>query len=179
MKAILLALLGTVVYLGLVTLVLRVASTQRRAAALLYLFLGTLPVVLAIHVLTPPSFGILPPDFMEASPWIDRAFGLYLYTAAFFGGSLQLYNLAERGFSLRVLIDVLESPTGAMTKEQALRRYGGGRGIGWMYQKRLDGLREQRLIDPQAARLKMTPRGERTAGVFRSLRSLFCLGLWS
>jgi hypothetical protein len=179
LKGILLALGGTVVYLGLATLVLRVTSTPRRAAALLYLFLGTLPVLLVVHALTPPDLGILPADFTEGNPWIDRAVSLYLYAAAFFGGSLQLYNLAERGFSLRILIDVLESPSGEMTKEQIFRSYGGGRGIEWMYQKRIDGLREQLLIEPDASRLRTTRRGDRTAALFKRLRALFRLGLWT
>ncbi len=179
MKGILLAGIGTLAYLGVATLLLRRAAIQRRAAALLYLFLATLPVFVAVHLLTPPDLALLPVSLTEPVVWIDLALGLYLYAAGFFGGSLQLYNLAERGFSLRLLIDILESPMGAMTQGSLFRSYSRGRGILWMYQKRLEDLREQGLIQPDADMLRPTSRGQRVAALFARLRALIGLKLWA
>jgi len=179
MKGILLACIGTLVYLGVATLLLRRTAIQRRAAAMLYLFLATLPVFLAIHLLTPPDLALLPVSLTEPVVWIDLVVGLHLYAAGFFGGSLQLYNLAERGFSLRILIDVYESPTGVMTQEGLFRTYSRGRGILWMYQKRLEGLREQGLIEPEVDTLRTTLWGRRVAVLFTRLRNLVGLKLWA
>jgi hypothetical protein len=178
MKALLLGGLGTLAYLAAATLLLRRVS-GRRAAALVRLFLATVPGFAAVCLLTPPDLGFLPQSVTEPVPWIDLGLGLFLYAAGFFGGSLQLYNLAERGFSLRILIDVFESASGGMTEEALYRGYSGGRGIPWMYQKRLDDLREQGLMEGEGGWVSATPRGRRAAAIFRRLRAFVGLSLWA
>jgi hypothetical protein len=95
---------------------------------------------------------------------------LFLYTAGFFGGVLQLYNLADRGFSLRILIDILHAPSGAMRLDDVMSGYGGGRGIAWMYRKRIDGMIATGLVVADASRLLLTARGRRAAHLLSLLQ---------
>ncbi len=151
MKGLLLAVAASLACLVIVTLGFRVREIRERAAFMARVFLLTLPVLV-----------ILP-------TWLDLAFSLLVYAAAFFGGILQLYNLADRGFSLRMLIDIYESPRGALTADELTRAYGGGRGIGWMYDKRLDGLLERGLVRVEGGTVEISTRGHRAARVLGRL----------
>lgn len=175
MKGLLLAVVMSVVCVAIVTLGFRMRDIQRRAAFMVHIFLATLPLFVVIHVASPSDLGILPVGLSDASPRLDLAFGLLVYLAGFFGGILQLYNLADRGFSLRMLIDIDESPRGALSAGDVARAYGGGRGIGWMYQKRLDGLLEHGLIRVEGGTVETSPRGRRVARVLGRLMSFLRL----
>src|SRR2546429_562395 len=108
MKSVVLAVLFTLAYLALITAVPPSAKTQVRARIMTKIFLATLPLFVWAHVSTPNDLGFIPEVFIEQARWVDLGFGLLVYVAGFFGGVLQLYNLAERGFSLRILIDIDE-----------------------------------------------------------------------
>lgn len=171
MKGLLLALAcsaGTA--LG-VTVLFACRDVVRRAASMCGVFLLSVPVYLAAYVWTPPDLGVLPPRLVEARGWLDGAYGLVVHAALFAGGWLQLYNLAERGFSLRILIDIAEAPERALTGEQVAARYGGGRGAAWMREKRIEGLVETGLARWDGGRLRATPKGQRTARIFGRLRA--------
>jgi hypothetical protein len=154
-----------------VTLVFAVGHVTRRAAAMCVVFLLSVPIYLAAYVATPADLGLLPSRLVEARAWLDCAFGLAVHTALFAGGWLQLYNLAERGFSLRILIDVVEA-RGSLNGEQLAARYGGGRGAAWMREKRIEGLVETGLARRDGGRLRVTPKGRRAARLFGGLRAL-------
>jgi hypothetical protein len=176
MKGLVLATGTAAVYLGLITLVFRCWRVRARAAVMTRLFLLTLPGFLALHLLTPADLGFLPAGLTEPRPWVDLGFGLLLWAAAFFGGILQLYNLADRGFSLRILIDVQSGEGGAMSVDEVLAAYSDGRGIGWMYQKRLDDLVRQRLARVEGGWISNRRKGRRLARVFGGLRQFLRLG---
>ena len=90
-------------------------------------------------------------------------FCLGLWFAGFFGGNLQLYNLTERGMSLRMLIDVAQSGERGMTAQEIMRDYSAGQGIAWMYQKRLDVLLAGRLIRIEDGAIVNERRGRHVA----------------
>jgi len=100
-----------------------------------------------------------------------RVFGLFVHAALFFGGWLQVYNLAERGFSLRILIDIDESPGRALSPEEEEAGYGGGLGMGWMLDKRIEGLLSTRLMVERDGSLLATHKGVRVARLFGGLRA--------
>jgi hypothetical protein len=137
---------------------------------LLESFFIVLPLLVVSHLLTPSDLWILAPQLRIRPPALDLAFALFLYAAGFFGGILQLYNLAERGFSLRILIDVLHSPAGTMTLDQVMKHYGAGRGIAWMYDKRVADMAATGLVFLGNARLTLTRRGRRVAALFSWLQ---------
>jgi hypothetical protein len=170
MKAILLALAAGALLLVVATWRLRHAPDGKGAAKLSTVFLLVLPALAVTHLITPRDLGILPAALQIPIPEIDFAFCLFLYTAGFFGGVLQLYNLAERGFSLRILIDILHAPTGTMTLDEVMDGYGAGRGIAWMYGKRIDGMRAAGLVVADEDRMVLTERGRRAARLFWRLQ---------
>ena len=96
---------------------------------------------------------------------------LFLYSAGFFGGLLQLYNLSDRGLSLRMLIDILESPRGGMTTGDVAANYGAGCGIAWMYGKRLEGIAYAGLAEMHEKKMVLTARGRKLARLFAFLQN--------
>jgi hypothetical protein len=94
-----------------------------------------------------PDLGFLPSEMVMPIAWVDIAFAVFLYGVGFFGGLLQLYNLADRGFSLRIPIDILEAPSQGMRLDDVLQGYSWGRGIGWMYAKRLEDMQTAGLAE--------------------------------
>jgi hypothetical protein len=170
MKAIIVAALADLVLFVGVSWCLRSGVTDQRARLMLIAFMSVLPLLLAIHLLTPPDLGFLSAEFVMPIAWIDVAFSVFLYSVGFFGGILQLYNLADRGFSLRILIDILETPSGAMSLDDVMRGYSAGRGIGWMYAKRLNDMQSGGLARLESECLVLTPKGRRVAKLFKWLQ---------
>ena len=169
MKGLLLAAAGSLALAAVITVLLRLARPEWRVRALLRTFVASLPVFAAAYLLTPADLWILPSRLVDGRV-VGACYGLAVYGALFLGGWLQLYNLAERGCSLRILIDVDEHPGRAMTPADVLRAYGGGRGMDWMVAKRLDGLVTEGFAELRSGRLEPTARGRRAAAVFAATR---------
>jgi hypothetical protein len=163
MKAILLATLAESLLFVVVSACLRSGMTRRRARLMLIAFLCVLPGLVVLYLLTPPDLGFLRAEMVIPIAWIDLAFAVFLYTVGFFGGILQLYNLAERGFSLRILIDILEAPAQVMSLDGVMKGYSAGRGIAWMYAKRLEHMQSTGLARIDGDCLVLTPKGQRVA----------------
>jgi hypothetical protein len=173
MKSIIIAAAMTIVMMGAVTLLLRYFPTRYRVRQITLAFLLALVAVALVWWLTPQNLGILPPSLLTQPPWVDLIAAVFFFATAFFGGVLQLYNLSDRGLSLRMLIDIAESPRASMTVEDVITGYSSGRGLRWMYEKRLRDMRYHDLITSRAGRIILTPRGRRTAAMFLGLRR-FC-----
>jgi hypothetical protein len=170
-KAVFLAAAMTIAYLLALTVGFRLLPAETlRARFMVRLFLLTLPASVAIHYVTPDNLGFLPVHWYETGYGVDLWFFLFLYSACFFGGLLQLYNLADRGFSLRIVIDIDNSPTGYMTVDEVVDSYSSGRGIEWMYQKRIDDLARLNLIAVDKGMVSPTLSGSRMASRFSWLR---------
>jgi hypothetical protein len=170
MKAILLAALAELLLFACVSAFLRSGATGRRARSMLIAFLSLLPVLLLAHLLTPPDLGFLPAELVMPIASIDIVFAMFLYSVGFFGGILQLYNLADRGFSLRILIDILEAPSQGIRLDDLMQGYSAGRGIAWMYARRLEDMQRAGLAKLEGESLVLTPKGQRVAKLFMSLQ---------
>jgi hypothetical protein len=170
MKAVILASLATLVNLAVVTAAFRSVRIERRALALVRLFFLCLAVLVGVHLATPDDLGVIPAALVARPGWFDLVNAVFFFGAAFFGGVLQLYNLAERGFSLRILIDVAERPGQTATVDEIQGGYSRGSGLGWMYEKRINGLVRQGLVAVENDDLVLTRRGMRMACVFAILR---------
>jgi hypothetical protein len=167
-KSLLLAGAASATSVLAVTVIFRSRRVERRAVTMIALFVISLPAFALVHVLTPRDLGFLPEWLTEPSRGADLVFGLLLYAAVFLGGVLQLYNLADRGFSLRILIDLDE--LGPMSAAAVAKAYGAGQGIGWMYGKRLDGLLRQGLVRLDEDVVRLSDSGGRTARAFDGLQ---------
>jgi hypothetical protein len=174
MKAICLASVMTVVLLVLVTFCFRFYPSAHRARQMLVVYLFCLAVLVALWFATPDNLGFLDPWLLAEPAWLDFAAALFFFSAGFFGGALQLYNLCDRGFSLRILVDMLEAPIGAADVDYLTANYSSGRGLVWMYRKRIDDLVAARFIDVNK-RIVLTTKGEMFAGLFINARRV--LGL--
>jgi hypothetical protein len=175
LKAIFLATVATFALFAAVTVCFRAFATEHRARQMLVLYLCGLVVLALAWFMTPQSLGVLPPSLQAEPAWVDFLACLFFYSAAFFGGVLQLYNLADRGFSLRIVIDLVEGPEGGSTSDDLIACYGGGKGMAWMYGKRLEGLLANGFIQSAAGTVALTAKGHRTAQIFLALRRFFNL----
>jgi hypothetical protein len=169
MKAIIFATAMTIVLLAVVTIALRFHKTAQRAKQMTLIYFGSVILLVLAWFTTSVDLGFLSPSLLIEPGWLDFSLMLFFFTAAFFGGALQLYNLADRGFSLRILIDV-EQTTHTIDAEWLVANYGGGKGLIWMYGKRIEGLLETKLVDRRAEILELTSKGERAAAVLLALR---------
>jgi hypothetical protein len=170
-KGVILAVILTALCFMGVSLVLRLLDKRASAALLTAVFFASIPLYLLAFLITPANLSMLPVWMCDESPVLELGFGLFVYASGFCGGVLQLYNLADRGFSLRILIDIAESPKGELTAAQVCDAYSQGRGISWMYQKRIHDLVEHRFIQVFGGRAQISTRGQRTAALFRRLRT--------
>lgn len=166
MKGLLLAAALSIGNVVLITAAFQLWTIRHKAAVMTGLHLLTMPCLIATHLLTPADLGFLPSTLARGPAVVDLGFGLLLYSSGYFGGLLQLYNLADRGLSLRMLIDIEESPSGRATAATLCRDYSGGRGLRWMYDKRLADLVAGRFVEITDGAVRNTRRGTRVAGSF-------------
>ena len=163
MKGLLLAGAASLLFPFLVMLLFRAITSRRRAAGMVRVFLATVPLYVGAYAVTPADLGFLPPWLMEPRYVPACAFGLLVYSAFFFGGWLQVYNLADRGCALHILLAIAESPDGALSAAEIKTRYERGRGLHWMPDKRIEGILELGLAAPRHGRLHAKPKGARVA----------------
>jgi hypothetical protein len=170
MKAVLVAAAMTIVLFVLVSLAFRVRPTPHRAQRMTLIYLGCIVLSALLWLATPADLGFLGASLLVQPSGIDLALMLFFFSAAFLGGVLQLYNLADRGFSLRILIDFVEAGGARVGVDQAAVNYGGGQGLPWMYRKRLDGLLAGGFVRRDAGAIVLLPKGRRIADLMLALR---------
>ena len=175
MKAIIVASVMAIMLLLLQTLLLRYHSTEHRARGLNILFLSLCAILSLAWWMTPDDLGFLPSQFLTEPRWLDFGATLFFFSAAFFGGALQLYNLSDRGLSLRILIDIVEDPGARWSAPRVVRHYSHGRGLQWMYKKRIRDLVAHDLISVKDDRFILTTRGRAVGKTFLTLRRIFNL----
>jgi hypothetical protein len=166
MKAVIVASAMTLVLLVLVTLAFRLRPTEERAKQMMLIYFGCAVVAVLAWLVTPVNLGFLGPSLLIEPRWLDLALMLFFLSSAFFGGVLQLYNLADRGFSLRILIDLDAATPCGGGLDALVQTYGGGQGLTWMYGKRLHGLLSGGFVHRNANVIELTARGRRTAEMF-------------
>ena len=176
MKPILVAVFSEIFLFAAITIFFNIRNTEWRVKNMIRIFFVVLSLLVLLYIVTPPNLFILPDWAVIQSPsWAGLVFCIFLYFAGFFGGVLQLYNLSDRGFSLRILIDIYEHPSGSMSLDDIMTDYSRGHGIGWMYGKRIEGIVWQGFAKVENNFIVYTDKGKRTATLLCRLRSLFSL----
>ncbi len=130
---------------------------------MLFVYLFCLAGLVALWFGTPDDLGLLGRPLLTEPAWLDFAATIFFFSAGFFGGALQLYNLCDRGFSLRILVDMLEAPTSAVDVDYLTANYSSGRGLVWMYRKRID-------VGHANKSVMLTAKGEMFAELFINAR---------
>jgi hypothetical protein len=177
MKAIILATAATVFTSVLLTIILREFRSSKRVRVFLLIYFVILVGLAAVSLGTSDDLLFLPSHLLAGPRWFDFFATLFFFSAAFFGGILQLYNLADRGLSLRILIEIVERGDRGATETELFEGYSGGRGMIWMYGKRLEGIVSCELAVVDGNAMILTNRGKNVARIFACLRS--ALGLRS
>jgi len=175
MKAVCIASAMTVILLILVTLCFRLYPSAHRARQMLLVYLFCLAVLVLLWFATPDDLDLLGRSLLAEPAWLDFAATLFFFSAGFFGGALQLYNLCDRGFSLRILVDILEAPTSAVDVDYLTTNYSSGRGLVWMYRKRINDIVAARFVSQANKSVLLTARGAMFADLFINARRV--LGL--
>lgn len=170
MKEIILAAFAGLLLCAVATAIFRTGRVEQRAGMLLRIFLVCLCALVAGYLLTPDDLHFLSRDAIAPSRPIGLLFCCFLYTAGFFGGVLQIYNLADRGLSLRMLIDISTSKDGVMTPREMTTAYADGKGLVWMYDKRIDGILATGLARRNGDLIAITDKGTRFARLFAALK---------
>ena len=137
---------------------------------MLFVYLFCLTLLVVLWFATPDDLGLLDRSLLTEPAWLDFAAALFFFSAAFFGGALQLYNLCDRGFSLRILVDMLEAPTGAVDVDYLTANYSSGRGLVWMYRKRIDDIVAARFVRHATKSIMLTAKGKMSADLFINAR---------
>jgi hypothetical protein len=166
MKAVIVAAAMTLVLLLPVTVAFRLHPTQERAKRMTLIYFGCAVIAVLAWLVTPVNLGFLGPSLLIEPRWLDLLLMLFFFSSAFFGGVLQLYNLADRGFSLRILIDLDAATPCSGGVDALVNTYGGGQGLTWMYGKRLHGLLAGDFVRCNGDAIELTTRGRRTAEMF-------------
>jgi hypothetical protein len=170
MKEIILAAVVGLLLCTVATAIFRVWEIEQRASLLLRIFLACFCLLVALYLLTPDDLYLLGRETIVPSKPVGLLFCSFLYTAGFFGGVLQIYNLADRGLSLRMLIDISSSKAGTMTPREMTTAYADGKGLVWMYDKRIDGILGAGLARRDGDLIAITSKGMRFARLFASLK---------
>lgn len=157
------------------TVAFRTCPTSPRVTLALRIYLGAMAIFTGLYVLMALKLKDIFELFRLGPAWLDLLCGLFALSASLFGGWLQLYNLANRGYSLRMLIDLLDAPQSSMTAEEMVDRYAEGRGLRWMYDTRLDGLLQTSLVLQKEGLIVLTSRGRFVGRIFRWLRTLYLI----
>jgi hypothetical protein len=84
-------------------------------------------------------------------------------------GYVEFWSLIERSFSLRIVIDTAAAPA-PLAAEDMAAAYGGGRGLAWMMEKRIEDLVGSGMLAIGGGRHVLSRRGRAVAVVFRGLR---------
>jgi len=176
MKALLLVLAFGAITSVILTVAFRVLPSRLHATALVAVYAVSLCGLSVAFLLTPPDLGFLAGEFLTGSIFLEFAVTWLLYTAGYLGGLVQLYNLASRGLSLRMLIDMLEASPPPDSVKQVADGYCAGRGLAWMYEKRLEGLDHLGYITVHGGKVELTKNGAQKARVFDRLQDLLGIG---
>ena len=96
----------------------------------------------------------------------DKAVVILAGLAVIGGGAIvwvEAVSLLSRGYSISILMDLGRAERGMMTVAQVDAGYGGGRGVDWLLDKRIDGLVRLGLVTRSGDDMHLTPAGSRAA----------------
>lgn len=174
MNPLVIALIAGILYLIQITFIFNRFNIQNKAKLMVKLWVVNLPMVVAGCFIF-DKYEIFGKIYQINNFEVSLFLTIFFYFAGFFGGILQLYNLADRGFSLRVLIDMEENIQQGVSLNNVMQRYSQGKGISWMYEKRLDDLSQNDLIFIFHNLVENTSRGNCLSRLFIQLRKIINL----
>lgn len=172
LKGLVLAFGGFAVFLCLHVVFFRWRRPDPRFPAMVRLWAVLGVGLLAVHRLTPPTLGILPPALTMAGWAVDLLNAVFLYGFLFFGYSM-FYFLMDRGFSGRILIEIDQAPGGRLRTADVAARYS----MEMVLRRRLDEMVTlSQSIVLEEGFYRNAPKGRRAAALFGFLKRFWQLG---
>ncbi|MBI3635536.1 MAG: hypothetical protein HY216_04865 [Candidatus Rokubacteria bacterium] len=166
LKGIVLALAAFAVFLPVHVLLFRAARPHFRFRLMTRLHWTLSATILVVFALTPPDLGILPATPGRAGAVLGAVNAIVVHWFLFMGYSM-FYFLVDRGFSLRIMIEIATAPGGALSAEDLAVAYPPRAVV----RRRLDEMVDIGRLTRDDDRYDLTPAGRRAALVFRFVKS--------
>jgi hypothetical protein len=172
LKGLVLAFGGFLIFLCLHVALFRWLQPEPRFPLLLRLWAVLGAGLLAVHPMTPPTLGVLPPSQTTAGWAVDLLNCVFIYGFLFFGYSM-FYFLMDRGFSGRILIEIDRAPGRRLRPADVAARYS----MEMVLRRRLDEMVTlSRSVVLEEGRYRNAPKGRRAAALFAFLKRFWRLG---
>lgn len=171
LKGLVLAGIGFVVFLIAQAMLLRWRTPDKRFMAMVGLFRWTGAALVLVYFFTPPDLGVLPSEFTRAGWGVDLLNGLLVLSFLFVGYSM-FYFLVDRGFSVRILIEIDKGQGQRLRQEEIAERYP----MEQVLRRRLTEMLEIGRVRLHEGRYVNTVRGTRAAAGFSWVKRFMQLG---
>ena len=171
LKGILLALAAFAMFLPLHVLVFHVGRPRARFRTMVALHAILTVSLLAAYVSTPADLGVLPPTRATGGAVIGSVNAVLVHWLLFMGYSM-FYFLVDRGFSLRILIEIRQAPDGALSQAEVATVYPPESVV----RRRLDEMVEIGRLTRDGDRYRLSARGRLDARIFGFVKKLFHFG---
>lgn len=171
LKGLVLAGIGFVVFLVAKAVLFRRRVPEKRFMAMVRLVRWTGVLLVCAYVITPRDLGFLPEGMTQAGWGVDLMNGLLVLTFLFIGYSM-FYFLVDRGFSVRILIEIENSPERRLRQEQIAERYP----MEMVLRRRLNEMVDIGSVRLYQGRYVNTPKGNRSAAGFAFVKRFLQLG---
>lgn len=171
LKGIVLALVAFTLFLPLHIVMLRLVRPHARFKTMMGLHALLSASLLGVYASTPADLGVLPDELATGGAVIGALNAIIVHWFLFMGYSM-FYFLIDRGFSLRVMIEIQKAAGGAMTHAQVAVAYPPESVI----RRRLDEMVEIGRLTKDGERYRLTARGRLDARMFAFVKDFFHFG---
>jgi hypothetical protein len=171
LKGLVLAGIGFAVFLVAQVLVLRWRQPQKRFFAMVRLIHWVGALVVCLYAATSRDLGFLPEQGTGAGWVLDLMNGL-LVLGFLFVGYAMFYFLVDRGFSVRILIEIETSPERRLRQSQIAERYP----METVLNRRLTEMVEIGRVSLREGRYVNTVKGACSAAGFALVKKFMQLG---
>lgn len=145
-------------------------GTRQKFKVLTLLFLLTLPLYVLWYCVSSPTLGCLPPALTQTPLVLGLVNGLGIH-CLFYVVYVACFYCLDRPVTLRILIEFLKAPSGALTLSEMKAVYG----LKEMLRRRLEGLKDGDLAVEREGKFVLTRKGVWLGRVFHWGRRLLKL----
>ncbi len=147
------AVLATALWISAQLLIMRLKPSERRFRAMLRGYLSSLPLVAVCYLLLQPHFPLLS---SPAEPVWMGWFHAYLLHLLLFFQYVHFFYHVERSVTVRMLVEILDSPGGAVSHDEINSRYS----LDEMIVRRLDVMVENGFLLKRDGAYHNTAKGD-------------------
>ena len=168
LKGMLISIALTIAWVMAHIILFRLKRPGNLCAAMVILFVLTVPLFIVVYVLTPADLFILPAALSRTPPALGVGNGLVVHGLLFLTYIACFYYLT-RAVTLGILVEILDRGGCAMNIEEMKAAYN----IEHMVRYRLEALEQAGLVRKAGGSYLCTPRGRRYARISLLCRRVF------